>query len=80
MHKTISSLGTSCDVNFVKDKSNYGLIRLFLLNLISISGFVQVLMLVAIIFDAMDVFSLFYFLLNFVVMLFSICNIMKKNS
>lgn len=80
MHKTISSLGTSCDVNFVKDKSNYGLIRLFLLNLISISGFVQVLMLVAIIFDAMDVFSLFYFFLNFVVMLFSICNIMKKNS
>lgn len=80
MHKTMSSLGTSCDVNFVKDKSNYGLIRVFLLNLISVSGFVQVLMLVAIIFDTMDVFSLFYFFLNFVVMLISICSIMKKNS
>lgn len=75
MHKTITITGDEGKVSSVKDKSEYGFVKLVALNLTSISGFVQVLMLIAIVIDMLDLFTVGYFILNFVVMLVSLRNI-----
>lgn len=77
MHKAITTLGNENAMDSVKDKSNYGFIKLVALNLTSISGFVQVLMLIAIILNMLDLFTLGYFLINLLVMLISLRSIFK---
>lgn len=72
MHKIISTIGTVEEIDSVKDKAGYGVCKIVALNLISISGFVQVLMLLAVVFDMTDLFTMFYFVLNFVVMVYSL--------
>ena len=59
----------------VKDKSEYGFVKLIALNLTSIAGFVQVLMLIAVLFYIMDLFTIGYFVLNFMVMVVSLKSI-----
>ena len=70
---------TGIDVNMdvVKDKSSYSMIKIIALNLTSVSGFVQVFMLIAILFDMMDIFTFCYFVCNFLVMLVSLRSIYK---
>lgn len=75
MHKAITTLGDQGSMKSVKDKSEYGFVKLVALNLTSIAGFVQVLMLIAVIFDIMDLFTIGYFVLNFMVMVVSLKNI-----
>lgn len=75
MHKAITTLGDQGSMKSVKDKSEYGFIKLVALNLTSIAGFVQVLMLVAVIFNIMDMFTIGYFALNFMVMMVSLKSI-----
>ncbi len=75
MHKAITTIGDNEAMKSVKDKSEYGIIKLIALNLTSIAGFVQILMLIAIIFNIMDLFTVGYFVLNFMVMLISLKNI-----
>lgn len=77
MHKTITTLGDEKKVSGVKDKSEYGYVKLIALNLISISGFAQVFMLIAILLNMLDLFTIGYFILNFLVMLISLRNIFK---
>lgn len=78
MHKTITTLGNENSMNSVKDKAEYGFFKLVALNLISISGFVQVLMLVAVLLNMTDLFTIGYFILNALVMLVSLRSIFKK--
>ena len=59
----------------VKDKSEYGFVKLVALNLTSTAGLVQVLMLIAVIFNIMDLFTIGYFVLNFMVMVVSLKSI-----
>ena len=75
MHKAITTLKNPNAMNEVKDKSEYGTLKIIALNLTSISGFVQVLMLVAILLNMLDLFTVCYFMLNLVVMLISLKNI-----
>lgn len=75
MHKAITTLGDLDSMNSVKDKSEYGFVKVLALNLTSIAGFVQVLMLIAVIFNIMDLFTIGYFILNFMVMVVSLRNI-----
>ena len=75
MHKAITTLGDEDSMKSVKDKSDYGFVKLIALNLTSIAGFVQVLMLIAVIFNIMDWFTIGYFILNFMVMVISLKNI-----
>ena len=75
MHKAITTLGDQDAMESVKDKSQYSFIKLVALNLTSIAGFVQVLMLIAVIFKIMDLFTIGYFILNFMVMVVSLKNI-----
>ena len=73
--KAITTLGDQDAMESVKDKSQYSFIKLVALNLTSIAGFVQVLMLIAVIFKIVDLFTIGYFILNFMVMVVSLKNI-----
>lgn len=75
MHKAITTLGDRDAMNSIKDKSEYGFIKIVVLNLTSVAGFVQVLMLIAVIFNILDLFTIGYFILNFMVMVVSLKNI-----
>ncbi|MCI8291279.1 MAG: CDP-alcohol phosphatidyltransferase [Clostridia bacterium] len=77
MHKRITSIGKDENSDEIKDKSSYGIIKIIGLNLISIAGFVQVLMLLAIILHAMDIFTIFYFLLNLAICVVSVKKLLK---
>ena len=68
MHKAITTLGNQDSMKSVKDKSEYGFVKLVALNLTSIAGFVQVLMTIAVVFNIMKLFTISYFILNFMVM------------
>lgn len=78
MHKAITTLGNADSMDSVKDKSEYGFAKLAALNLTSISGFVQVLMLIAVLFEIMDLFTIGYFVLNLLVMIVSLRSIFKN--
>lgn len=77
MHKRITSIGKDENSDEIKDKSSYGIVKIIGLNLISIAGFVQVLMLLSIILQAMDIFTIFYFLLNLVICVVSVKKLLK---
>lgn len=78
MHKRITSIGKDEKTDKIKDKSSYGIIKIIGLNLISIAGFVQVLMLLAIIFHAMDIFTIFYFILNLTICIVTLKKLLKE--
>lgn len=78
MHKAITTIKDEEAVSGVKDKSSYGFVKLVALNLTSISGFVQVLMLIAIVLNILDLFTICFFLLNLMVMLVSLRSIFKE--
>ena len=77
MHKAITTLGDENKVSGVKDKSGYSPLKLFALNITSVAGFLQVIMLLAIVLNMIDLFTWGYFLLNMLVMLASLRNILK---
>lgn len=77
MHKRISSMGEDKNAKEYKDKSSYGILKVIALNLISISGFVQVLMLLSIIFKFMDVFTVAYFVINLLIYIVSVRKLLK---
>lgn len=78
MHKTISTLMDFSSVKDVKNKENFNLIKVFALNLGSVTGGAQVFMLIAIIFNIMDIYTICYFIFNLVLMFFSIYSILKN--
>lgn len=76
IHKAITTLGDQGSMKSVKDKSEYGFVKLVALNLTSIAGFVQVLMPIAVVFNIMELFTIGYFILNFMVMVVSLKSIL----
>lgn len=76
MHRALTSLRSSNSVDSLMKKSEYGIIKIIALNLTSPSGFIQVIMLVSIIFNVMDWFTLFYCLVNFLIMIVALRNIL----
>lgn len=71
MHKAITTLGDQGSMKTVKDKSEYGFVKLIALNLTSIAGFVQVLMLIAVLFYIMDLFTMLILKVQGLVLLYS---------
>ena len=63
MHKMITTVGIE-KMELIKDKSKYNFCKIVALNLTSVSGFVQVFMLVAILINMMDLFTIIYFIIN----------------
>lgn len=78
MHKAISTLMDSNAVNSVKDKTSYSPIKLIALNLGSITGGAEVLMLVAILLNCADAYTICYFVLNLIIMVVSLRSILKE--
>lgn len=77
MHKAITTLGDEKKVSNVKDKSEFGIVKIIALNLSSVSGCAQVIMLIAILFGMLDLFTLGYFAFNLLVMIVSLRSIFK---
>ncbi|UJZ87814.1 CDP-alcohol phosphatidyltransferase family protein [Heyndrickxia coagulans] len=76
MHKKLSTLKDEESVKQVKDRGSFGPIRIIALNLTSFAGFMQVVMLITIFFKIMDIFTIFYFFLNLIIMLASLRSIL----
>ena len=62
----------------LQDKSEYSGIRLIALNLTSPSGFVQVIMLLAVVFDCVRIFVVFYFLIQLAATIYSLFYLLKE--
>ncbi len=75
MHRAITTLGDKNAISELTDKADYGMIKIIGLNLVSTSGFIQIIMPIAVIFNMMDLFTVGYCLMNFLVMLVSLKSI-----
>ena len=75
MHKAITHLGEEENLNGVKDKSNYGFAKIVALNMVSPTGFMQVIMLISLFANICDVFTVGYFFINLIVMIVSLKSI-----
>lgn len=71
MHKARNA-GLHAEKIGVEDKANYGVLRLIALNLTSVSGFVQPILLLTIIFNVTSWFTVVYFVINAAVMVASL--------
>lgn len=78
MHKRITSLGEDTCADSVKDKSSYNFIKIIGLNIISISGFIQVFMLMAIILEVMDIFTIAYFIINLIICIGTLYKLLQE--
>lgn len=78
MHKTISTIMDTEVVKSIKNKEDFSIIKILALNLGSVTGGAQVLMIISIIFNIMDLYTLGYFLFNFLIMIFSLYSILRN--
>lgn len=79
MHKAITVTGSESSVSGVREKGEFGIAKIIVLNLTSVSGLGHAIMFYVIFFTAMDVFTVCYFGLNLLVMLFSLKSILKED-
>jgi phosphatidylglycerophosphate synthase len=80
MHRALTLLKDSQVAADLMKKSEYGLVKIIALNVMSPSGFVQIVMLLSIIFNAMDIFTLVYCFMNFLIMIVALKNILTKKN
>lgn len=78
MHKAISTMMDVEAVKSVKDKENFSIIKIIALNLGSVTGGAQVLMIIAILFNIMDLYTIGYFIFNLLIMIVSIYSVLKN--
>lgn len=78
MHKIISTNGSMDTVMEVKDKSSFSLPKTIALNLTSVTGFAQVTMLLAILFNLSNIYTILYFLVNILIMLVSLRKMLRE--
>jgi phosphatidylglycerophosphate synthase len=64
-------------VKSVGDKANYNMSKIIALNVESAIGFMQVILLLSIIFHFLNLFILTYFFINFVIMIYSLYTLLK---
>ena len=80
MHKTVTTLMDKGQVKDISEKKEYGIVKIIALNLKSCAGGALVLMLLAIIFNFLDLYTVFYLLFNVAVMVATIASILRKNA
>lgn len=76
MHKAMTSTNSK-DVGGMKDRANYGIVKRIALNITSIPGLVQILLLVGIFTHTLDIYTVIYFLINLFIMLVSLHSVFK---
>ena len=77
MHKKKSYGISSKAINDLSDKNNFGILQIIAMNLVSPSGFMQVILLFCILFHTTDIFITFYFVVNLGVMSLSLYKLLK---
>lgn len=80
MHKYINTVAQDESVSSIKDKSDFNTIKILALNMISITGIPQVLLLLTILTNQWVLFTLVYFTINFLLMIFSLYSLFKKEN
>lgn len=75
MNKKIAMIGSKSDD--LNKKENYGIARIIALNLTSISGFIQVIMLISLLYSLTDYFTIAYFIINLAIMIVSLIKLLK---
>lgn len=80
MHKAITTLGKQNSIDDIKNKANYGLVKTVALNLTSVAGFLQIFMLIAVLFNVEDLFTVGYFFFNLLVMLVSLNSLLRAEN
>ncbi|HET4958978.1 TPA: CDP-alcohol phosphatidyltransferase family protein [Streptococcus pneumoniae] len=80
MHKYINTVAQDESVSSIKDKSDFNTIKILALNMTSITGISQVLLLLTILTNQWVLFTLVYFTINFLLMIFSLYSLFKKEN
>ena len=80
MHKTVTTLMDKGQVREVSEKKDYGIIKIIALNLKSCAGGALVLFLLAILFNVLDLYTIFYLLFNVAVMFATLRSILRENA
>ncbi len=78
MHKKKSYGKVENSIKELSDKKKFGLKQIIAMNLVSPSGFLQIILLLAIIYHYLNVFILFYFTINFFIMAISLYKLLKE--
>lgn len=78
MHKKKSYGTDSSEIQFLSNKHSFGIVQILAMNLVSPSGFMQVIFLFCIIFRLTNVFIIAYFCINFLIMLISLFKLLRK--
>lgn len=78
MHKYINSVGENNSSESVKDKKTFSSLKVFALNLTSITGLPQVFLFIAILTVTLDYFTIVYFLINFAIMIASLYSLLRN--
>lgn len=80
MHKTITTFEGTEKVAAVKNKSQFGILKIIALNITSVAGLVQVFMIVSILWDMLDLFTVVYFFINTAIMICSLWTILRRDT
>lgn len=78
MHKKKSSNIDDESVKANSDKQNFSLSKIAAMNIVSPSGFMQVIFLLSIVFHVLNFFSVFYFAVNMGIMAMSLRGLLKE--
>lgn len=78
MHKYINTVGLNTASSDIKDKSSFGPVKVFALNMTSIAGLPQFFLLIAIVFNFLPIFTTFYFIVNVTVMFVSLHSLLFR--
>ena len=78
MHKMVNTVGTDSGASSMAQKAEFGFVKIVALNLTSITGFPQFLMLIAALTNTMDIYTIIYFIINVAAMLISIIRMFKE--
>jgi phosphatidylglycerophosphate synthase len=79
MHKAVTTMMDKEAVKDVMDKADYGLVKTIALNLRSCAGGAQLLLLVAILLNILDLYTVCYLLFNTAVMIMSLRSVLKED-
>ena len=78
MHKKKSSGIIDKSVNKLQDKTHFGIGQIVAMNLISVSGFMQVIFLICILTHTLNFFIVFYMIVNCLIMIKSVMSLLKE--
>lgn len=78
MHKKKSLNIDDESVKAISDKQNFSLSKIAAMNIVSPSGFMQVIFLLSIVFHVLNFFSVFYFAVNMGIMVMSLRGLLKE--